>query len=278
MKKITKAVFPVAGLGTRFLPATKAIPKEMLPIIDKPLIEYAVEEAVMAGIEEIIFITSHTKRSIEDHFDRNLELEEKLMKSGKKDAIKKINRNIFQDVTFTYVRQKSQKGLGHAILQAKHLIKDESFAILLADDLIINNPSATQQLINVALETNSSVIGLNKVPKEYISRYGVISSADVSSEGEKLFLLDGIIEKPHSNPPSDMAVFGRYVLSHHIFNYLEIIDPGVGGEIQLTDAIKLMLKQHEVNGYLYDGVKFDCGSKEGYVQAIAHLASDLLSK
>ena len=278
MKKITKAVFPVAGLGTRFLPATKAIPKEMLPIIDKPLIEYAVEEAVMAGIEEIIFITSHTKRSIEDHFDRNLELEEKLMKSGKKDAIKKINRNILQDVTFTYVRQKSQKGLGHAILQAKHLIKDESFAILLADDLIINNPSATQQLINVALETNSSVIGLNKVPKEYISRYGVISSADVSSEGEKLFLLDGIIEKPHSNPPSDMAVFGRYVLSHHIFNYLEIIDPGVGGEIQLTDAIKLMLKQHEVNGYLYDGVKFDCGSKEGYVQAIAHLASDLLSK
>lgn len=278
MKKITKAVFPVAGLGTRFLPATKAIPKEMLPIIDKPLIEYAVEEAVMAGIEEIIFITSHTKRSIEDHFDRNLELEEKLMKSGQKDAIKKINRNIFQDVTFTYVRQKSQKGLGHAILQAKHLIKDESFAILLADDLIINNPSATQQLINVALETNSSVIGLNKVPKEHISRYGVISSADVSSEGEKLFLLDGIIEKPHSNPPSDMAVFGRYVLSHHIFNYLEIIDPGVGGEIQLTDAIKLMLKQHEVNGYLYDGVKFDCGSKEGYVQAIAHLASDLLSK
>ena len=278
MKKITKAVFPVAGLGTRFLPATKAIPKEMLPIIDKPLIEYAVEEAVMAGIEEIIFITSHTKRSIEDHFDRNLELEEKLMKSGKKDAIKKINRNIFQDVTFTYVRQKSQKGLGHAILQAKHIIKDESFAILLADDLIINNPSATQQLINVALETNSSVIGLNKVPKEHISRYGVISSTDVSSEEEKLFLLDGIIEKPHSNPPSDMAVFGRYVLSHHIFNYLEIIDPGVGGEIQLTDAIKLMLKQHEVNGYLYDGVKFDCGSKEGYVQAIAHLASDFLSK
>ena len=278
MKKITKAVFPVAGLGTRFLPATKAIPKEMLPIIDKPLIEYAVEEAVMAGIEEIIFITSHTKRSIEDHFDRNLELEEKLMKSGKKDAIKKINRNIFQDVTFTYVRQKSQKGLGHAILQAKHLIKDESFAILLADDLIINNPSATQQLINVALETNSSVIGLNKVPKEHISRYGVISSADESSRGEKLFLLDGIIEKPHSNPPSDMAVFGRYILSHHIFNYLEIIDPGVGEEIQLTDAIKLMLKEHEVNGYLYDGVKFDCGSKEGYVQAIAHLASDLLSK
>jgi len=277
MRKITKAIFPVAGLGTRFLPATKAIPKEMLPIIDKPLIEYAVEEAVLAGIEEIIFITSHTKRSIEDHFDTNIELEEKLLKSGKKDAIKKINRDIFKDVTFTYVRQKSQKGLGHAILQAKHLIRDEFFAILLADDLVINNPSATKQLIDISLKTNSSVIGLNKVPAEHISSYGVISSADLSNE-KKLFLLDGIIEKPHLNPPSDMAVFGRYVLSHHIFNYLEIIDTGVAGEIQLTDAIKLMLKEHNINGYLYDGIKFDCGSKEGYVQAIAHLASDLLSK
>ena len=277
MKKISKAVFPVAGLGTRFLPATKAIPKEMLPIIDKPLIEYAVEEAVMAGIEEIIFITSHTKRSIENHFDKNLELEEKLLKSGNKDAIKKINREIFQDVKFTYVRQKFQKGLGDAILQASHLIDDEYFAILLADDLIVNNPSATQQLINVAKETNSSVIGLNKVPKENINRYGVISFSD-SSRNEKLFQLNGIIEKPKSNPPSDMAVFGRYVLSHHIFNYIENLEPGVAGEIQLTDAIKLMLKDHDINGYLYDGIKFDCGSKEGYVQAIAHLASDMIPK
>ena len=277
MKKISKAVFPVAGLGTRFLPATKAIPKEMLPIIDKPLIEYAVEEAVMAGIEEIIFITSHTKRSIENHFEKNLELEEKLLNSGNKDAIKKINRDIFKDVKFTYVRQKFQKGLGDAILQAKHLIEDEYFAILLADDLIVNNPSATQQLINVAKETNTSVIGLNKVPKEHIDRYGVISFAD-SSKNEKLFHLNGIIEKPKSNPPSDMVVFGRYVLSHHIFNYLEHLEPGVAGEIQLTDAIMLMLKDHNINGYLYDGIKFDCGSKEGYVQAIAHLASDMISK
>ncbi len=276
MKKITKAVFPVAGLGTRFLPATKAIPKEMLPVIDKPLIEYAVEEAVLAGIEEIIFITSHTKRSIQDHFDKNLELEEKLLKSEKIDALQKINRKIFQNTSFTYVRQKTQKGLGHAILQAKHLIQDESFAILLADDLIINDPSATQQLINVALKTNTSVVGLNKVPKEHISRYGVISSSDIPKQ-EKLFLLDGIIEKPQSNPPSNLAVFGRYVLSHHIFDYLENIDPGVAGEIQLTDAIKLMLGDHDIHGYLYDGIKFDCGSKEGYVKAIAHLASDILS-
>lgn len=277
MKKITKAVFPVAGLGTRFLPATKAIPKEMLPIIDKPLIEYAVEEAVMAGIEEIIFITNHTKRSIEDHFDKNFELEEKLIKSGKKDAIKKINRDIFQEVKFTYVRQKFQKGLGDAILQANHLIEDEYFAILLADDLIINSPSATQQLINVVKKTNLSVIGLNKVPKENINKYGVISFAD-STKNEKLFHLNGIIEKPESNPPSDMAVFGRYILSHHIFNYLKNLKPGVAGEIQLTDAIKLMLKDHQINGYLYDGTKFDCGSKEGYIQAITYLATDMILK
>ena len=249
----------------------------MLPIIDKPLIEYAVEEAVMAGIEEIIFITSHTKPSIENHFSQNLALEKKLMNSGNNEALKKINRDIFQDTLFTYLRQESQKGLGDAILQAKHLIQDEYFAILLADDLIFNNPSATQQLIKVVQETNSSVIGLNKVSKDQIGNYGVVSFAN-SSKQEKLYLLNGIIEKPQLNPPSDMAVFGRYVLSHHIFDYLENLDPGVGDEIQLTDAIKLMLKDHDINGYLYDGIKFDCGSKEGYVKAITYLASDLLNK
>ena len=154
MTKITKAVFPVAGLGTRFLPATKAIPKEMLPIIDKPLIEYAVEEAVLAGITEIIFITSHTKRAIEDHFDQNFELEAKLIKSGKNDYLEKINRKIFENIKFTYVRQKSQKGLGDAILQAKHLIQDEAFAVLLADDLILNDPSCTSQLIDLYTQKN----------------------------------------------------------------------------------------------------------------------------
>ena len=277
MKKITKALFPVAGLGTRFLPATKAIPKEMLPIIDKPLIEYAVEEAVMAGIEEIIFITSHTKRSIKDHFERNIKLEEKLINSNNTDALKKINRKIFQDISFTFVMQNSQKGLGHAILQAKHLIQDEYFAILLADDLIINDPSATQQLINIASENNSSVIGLNKVSKDDLSSYGVVSSKNISQK-EKLFLLNDIVEKPQSDPPSDMAVFGRYVLSHQIFHYLENLEPGVAGEIQLTDAIKQMLKDHNVSGYLYDGIKFDCGSKEGYVKAIAHLSTEMLSR
>jgi UTP--glucose-1-phosphate uridylyltransferase len=276
MDKITKAVIPVAGLGTRFLPATKAIPKEMLPIIDKPLIEYAVEEAVLAGITDIIFITSHTKRSIQDHFEQNHELEEKLSKLGNDDAIKKINREIFTDITFSYVQQESQRGLGDAILQARHLIEDEAFAILLADDLIINTPSATQQLIKIALENSCSVIGLNKVPSQDIDKYGVISSAEEVTN--QMHWLNDIIEKPKENPPSDMAVFGRYILSHHIFQYLENLDPGFGGEIQLTDAIKLMLKDYPIAGYLYDGQKFDCGSKEGYIKAIQHLASGIFDE
>jgi UTP--glucose-1-phosphate uridylyltransferase len=276
MDKITKAVFPVAGLGTRFLPATKAIPKEMLPIIDKPLIEYAVEEAVLAGITDIIFITSHTKRSIQDHFEQNHELEEKLSKLGNDDAIKKINREIFTDITFSYVQQESQRGLGDAILQARHLIKDDAFAILLADDLIINTPSATQQLIKIATENSCSVIGLNKVPSQDIDKYGVISSAEEVTN--QMHWLNDIIEKPKENPPSDMAVFGRYILSHHIFQYLENLDPGFGGEIQLTDAIKLMLKDYPIAGYLYDGQKFDCGSKEGYIKAIQHLASGIFDE
>tara|TARA_Y100001949_G_C15944092_1_gene311567 strand:- start:205 stop:1038 length:834 start_codon:yes stop_codon:yes gene_type:complete len=275
MPKVTKAILPVAGLGTRFLPATKAIPKEMLPIIDKPLVEYAVEEAVLAGIKEIIFITSHTKRSIEDHFNRNYDLEEKLNQAGKKESLKKINREIFKDITFTYIKQKSQKGLGDAILQAKHLIKDELFAILLADDLILNNPSSIEQLIKVSMENKCSVIGLSKVNHDDIKKYGVISSLEINAD-QNFFWLDDIVEKPRDNPPSDLAVFGRYVLSHNIFKYLENLDPGINGEIQLTDAIKLMLSDYPVAGYLYDGKKFDCGSKEGYVNAITYLAKDIL--
>ena len=276
MSKITKAVFPVAGLGTRFLPATKAIPKEMLPIIDKPLIEYAVEEAVLAGIKEIIFITSHTKRAIEDHFDKNFELEEKLIKSGKQDYLEKIDRAIFADIKFTYVRQKSQKGLGDAILQAQHLIQDEAFAVLLADDLILNNPSCTSQLMDEYEKKQCTIIGLNKVSEAETNKYGVIASDDIHSSADS-FKLKDIVEKPKSNPPSNLAVVGRYVLSTKIFNYLENLAPSVGGEVQLTDAIKLMLEDEDVYGYLYKGQKFDCGSRHGYVQAIAHLAKDILA-
>ena len=274
MKKITKAVFPVAGLGTRFLPATKAIPKEMLPIIDKPLIEYAVEEAVNAGINEIIFITSHTKRAIEDHFDQNFELEEKLINSGKKDFLNKINRDIFQNIKFTYVRQKSQNGLGDAILQSEHLIQDEHFAIILADDLIINNPSCINQLISSYMENQSSVIGLNEVPKNETEKYGIVS-VEESSLSSSTVLLKDIIEKPKSNAPSNLAVVGRYILSSKIFKYLKNLEPSVGGEVQLTDAIRLMLKDEKVMGYLYEGIKFDCGSRHGYVNAIKHLAKKM---
>ena len=275
MKKITKAVFPVAGLGTRFLPATKAIPKEMLPIIDKPLIEYAVEEAVNAGIKEIIFITNHTKRAIEDHFDQNFELEEKLINSGKKDFVDKINRDIFQNIKFTYVRQKSQNGLGDAILHSEHLIQDESFAIILADDLIINNPSCTSQLISAYDENQCSIIGLNEVPEHETDKYGMVS-VEESSSSTNSFVLKDIIEKPKSNAPSNLAVVGRYVLSSKIFKYLKNLKPSVGGEVQLTDAIKLMLNDENVFGYLYEGKKFDCGSRHGYVNAIQYLANETL--
>ncbi|MDB2318887.1 UTP--glucose-1-phosphate uridylyltransferase GalU [Gammaproteobacteria bacterium] len=276
MKTITKAVFPVAGLGTRFLPATKAIPKEMLPIIDKPLIEYAVEEAVNAGIDEIIFITSHTKRAIEDHFDQNFELEEKLLNSGKKDFIEKINRDIFKDIKFTYVRQKTQNGLGDAILHAEHLIQEEPFAIILADDLIINHQSCISQLIETYKEHQCSVIGVNEVPENETDKYGVIS-IDKSTSTNKTYFLKDIVEKPKTNPPSNFAVVGRYVLSNKIFKYLHNLAPSVGGEVQLTDAIKLMLDDEKVVGHMYEGAHFDCGSKSGYVNAIKYLAKDILN-
>ena len=275
MKKVTKAVFPVAGLGTRFLPATKAIPKEMLPIIDRPLIEYAVEEAVNAGINEIIFITSHTKRAIEDHFDQNFELEEKLLKAGKKEYLEKINRDIFSNIKFTYVRQKTQNGLGDAILHAEHLIREEAFAIILADDLIFNNPSCISQLMEIHEENECSVIGVNEVPENETEKYGVISIDEPSSTNNS-FVLKDIIEKPKSNAPSNLAVVGRYVLSSKIFKYLKNLEPSVGGEVQLTDAIKLMLNDEKVMGYLYEGTKFDCGSRNGYVNAIKHLAKEML--
>ena len=275
MKKVTKPVFPVAGLGTRFLPATKAIPKEMLPIIDRPLIEYAVEEAVNAGINEIIFITSHTKRAIEDHFDHNFELEEKLLSAGKKEYLEKINRDIFSNIKFTYVRQKTQNGLGDAILHSEHLIQEEAFAIILADDLIINNPSCISQLMKIHEENECSVIGVNEVPENEMEKYGVISIDEPSSTNNSYVLKD-IVEKPQSNAPSNLAVVGRYVLSSKIFKYLKNLEPSVGGEVQLTDAIKLLLNDEKVIGYLYEGTKFDCGSRHGYVNAIKHLAKEIL--
>ena len=265
MTNIRKAVMPVAGFGTRFLPATKAIPKEMLPIIDKPLIEYAVEEAVNAGIEEIIFITSHTKVAIENHFDSNFELEEKLSRNNKHKFISLINPEKYKNVRFTYVRQKSQKGLGDAIAHASHLIQDEAFAVLLADDLIFSEVSCLQQLINIHENSGLSVVGVNKVLKEDISKYGVINP---SVEEDKNIYVNDIVEKPTiENAPSDLAVVGRYILDSSIFGYLKRVSEDKSNEIQLTDAIKLMLEEKKVLACKYLGKKFDCGSKVGYVEA-----------
>ena len=265
MTKIRKAVMPVAGFGTRFLPATKAIPKEMLPIIDKPLIEYAVEEAVNAGIEEIIFITSHTKVAIENHFDSNFELEEKLSRNNKHEFISLINPEKYKNVRFTYVRQKSQKGLGDAIAHASHLIEDEAFAVLLADDLIFSEESCLQQLINIHENSGLSVVGVNKVLKEDISKYGVINP---SVEEDRNIFVNDIVEKPTiENAPSDLAVVGRYILDSSIFEYLKRVPEDKSNEIQLTDAIKLMLEEKKVLACKYLGKKFDCGSKVGFVEA-----------
>lgn len=265
MKNIKKAVLPVAGFGTRFLPATKAIPKEMLPIIDKPLVQYAVEEALNSGIEEIIFITSPTKYSIKKHFDKSQILEELLISSGKQEYVKKLNPDIFKSIKFHYVIQEEQNGLGHAISLAKHLIEDEPFAILLPDDLFFSEDSCLNQLKREYIKTNSSVIAVNEIDEDNIHKYGVIEPGFIE---KNLIEVKGIVEKPIANEaPSNIAVCGRYILNSSIFNYLDEVNPDKSGEIQLTDAIKLMLEKEKVIACIYQGEKFDCGSKLGFVEA-----------
>ena len=273
MKNIKKAVLPVAGFGTRFLPATKAIPKEMLPIIDKPLVQYAVEEALNIGIEEIIFITSPSKYSIKKHFDKSQILEELLISSGKQEYVKKLNPDIFKSIKFHYVIQEEQNGLGHAISLAKHLIEDEPFAILLPDDLFFSEDSCLNQLKREYIKTNSSVIAVNEIDEDNIHKYGVIQPGSIE---KNLIEVKGIVEKPIANEaPSNIAVCGRYILNSSIFNYLDEVNPDKSGEIQLTDAIKLMLEKEKVIACNYQGEKFDCGSKLGFVEAtIAILLRD----
>ena len=269
-KTIKKAVLPVAGLGTRFLPATKAIPKEMLPIVDTPLVEFAVREAIEAGIQEIIFVTSHTKRSIEDHFDRNFELESKLSDSNKETYLNKVNLKEYKDIKFSFVRQREQRGLGDAISQVSHLIRpDEYFVILLADDLFDGNPGVTSQLIDAFKSHNKSVIAVNEVSDEETKKYGVISGELIS---EDLSSISKIVEKPQSNPPSNLAVVGRYLLSGEVMEALKNTEPGYGNEIQLTDAISKMLQKDEMLGLKYNAKKFDCGSREGFINANIHFA------
>ena len=248
--RVRKAVFPVAGMGTRFLPATKASPKEMMPVVDKPLIQYAVEEAVEAGITELIFVTGRTKRSIADHFDKAYELEHQLEQRGKK-ALLDIAQNVVpKGVSCTYIRQTEALGLGHAVSTAAHLVGDEPFAVLLADDLIHHPKGAMKQMVEIYDFYKSSVIAVQKVPGPEISSYGVISG---SKQTDRVYLLDEIVEKPaHEDAPSDMGVTGRYIFTPQLFTHLAALKPGAGGEFQLTDAIQTLLADEQVLAYEYE--------------------------
>ena len=267
---IKKAVLPVAGFGTRFLPASKATPKEMLPIIDKPLVQYAVEEAINIGIDEIIFITSPEKYSIKKHFDNNQQIEFRLKKSGKTEMIDKLNPQIFKNIKFHYVNQNEQNGLGHAIMQAEETINGDAFAVLLPDDLFFSQKSCLSQLLDIYKKTHSSVIAVNKIDKKNIHKYGVIKPGIIENN---LIKIEDIVEKPsYEKAPSDIAVCGRYIFNPSIFNFLRSTDFDLSGEVQLTDAIKSLLEQEEVYAAIYEGEKFDCGSKQGFVHATIALA------
>lgn len=271
MTKIRKAVFPVAGMGTRFLPATKATPKEMLPIVDKPIIQYGVEEAVKAGVEEIIFVTSSTKRAIEDHFDKNFELETTLEQRGKKELLELVRNIVPTNVSVVYVRQAEALGLGHAVLCAKPLVGDEPFAVILADDLVENEgTSCLQQMVTAYEKFDSSILAVEEVPREDTNKYGIVSAIELEKHISKI---EGIVEKPSPDEaPSTLAVIGRYILTPRIFELLETTERGAGGEIQLTDAIAELLKEQQVLAYAFEGKRYDCGSKLGYLQATVDLA------
>ncbi len=269
---VRKAVFPVAGLGTRFLPATKAMPKEMLPIVDKPLIQYAVEEAYEAGVREMIFVTGRTKRSIEDHFDTAYELEAELAASRKSELLSLVESIKPADMTCVYVRQAKALGLGHAVGCARTLVGNEPFAVLLADDLMVGRPGILAQMVNEFERLGGSVLAVQDVPLEEVRRYGIVSGR---SQGERVVALDGIIEKPSPDrAPSRLAVAGRYVLTPGIFDEIASVPRGSGGEIQLTDAIAQLLGRERVYAYRYQGRRYDCGSKLGFLQATVDLARE----
>ena len=267
--QVRKAVFPVAGLGTRFLPATKSSPKEMLPLIDKPLVHYVVEEAVAAGIEHILFVTGRGKRALEDYFDISFELEALLQEKGKDKAFKEI-RDIADMVKIYYVRQKQALGLGHAILCAREFVGDEPFAVLLGDDIIDAEKPCLAQLLDVYRKYRGTVLALEQVPMENISSYGCVKANQLS---DRVFEVLDMVEKPkREEAPSDLAIIGRYVLTPDIFPILEKQQPGKGGEIQLTDAIRKLLQEEAVYGCLFDGVRHDCGDKLGFLKATVDMA------
>lgn len=270
MKPITKAVIPAAGLGTRFLPATKACPKEMLPIVDKPTIQYIIEEALASGIKDILIISGHNKRAIEDHFDRNPELELNLEEHGKADLLEQVKA--IADINIHYIRQKEPKGLGHAILCAKSFVGDEPFAVLLGDDVVYNDEKpCLKQLIDVYNTTGGSVLGCQTVPQEKVSSYGIVASE--ATADERIFKVNDMVEKPAvEEAPSRLAVLGRYVITPEIFSILERTEPGRGGEIQLTDALKVLAKQQNMYAYDFIGRRYDVGDKQGYLEATVEYA------
>jgi UTP--glucose-1-phosphate uridylyltransferase len=269
---ISKCLFPAAGFGTRFLPATKAVPKEMLPIINKPILQYGVEEALSAGITNIAIVTGRGKRSIEDHFDNAVELESQLKETSKEHYIKDI-QSIIEKATFTYVRQKKMLGLGHAILTGEPLIGDNPFAVILADDLCINSDdSVLTQMLKVFNKYKCSVVAIEEVPKEDTNKYGIISG-DLINGSNDTFRVTDMIEKPDpKNAPSNMAIVGRYILTPDIFKILKTIKPDKSGEIQITDALLNQAKQGNVVAYMFKGQRFDCGSVRGYVKATNYFA------
>ncbi len=269
-KKISKAVFPVAGLGTRFLPATKAQPKEMLPVVDKPLIQYAVEEAIAAGITELIFVTGRNKRAIEDHFDKAYELEAELQARHKETLLQALRQIKPDNVQCFYVRQAEALGLGHAVLCAERLVQDEPFAVLLADDLLEAEVPVMQQMVTLHAHYGSSLIGVETIAVEQSRAYGIVEGHPVA---DRLLKLHGIVEKPApEDAPSNMGVVGRYILTPAIFRHLHELEPGAGGELQLTDAIAQLMKNEALLSYQFDGRRYDCGSKQGYLQATVELA------
>jgi len=264
IKPITKAVFPAAGLGTRFLPATKASPKEMLPLVDKPLIQYVVEEAVSSGIEEVVLVTGRGKRAIEDHFDVAFELEEDLKAKGKHKLLSEVQR-IADMVTFCYIRQKKALGLGHAVLTAKRVVGNDTFAVLLGDDIIDADVPALQQMINVYQRYPATILAIQKVPKSQTRYYGIIDAKKIE---DRIYLVKDLVEKPSPDEaPSNLAIIGRYILTPEIFTALESTKPGKGGEIQLTDGLKLLMEKQPIYAYEFDGVRYDAGDKLGFLKA-----------
>ncbi|MFB5283668.1 UTP--glucose-1-phosphate uridylyltransferase GalU [Peribacillus sp. Hz7] len=261
MKKVRKAIIPAAGLGTRFLPATKAMPKEMLPIVDKPTIQYIVEEAIESGIEDIIIVTGKGKRAIEDHFDHVFELEQILKEKEKYDLLEKVQHSS-KLVDIHYIRQKEPKGLGHAVWCARKFIGDEPFAVLLGDDIVVSQKPALKQLIEEYEQTGSSIIGVQTVPHNQTSRYGIIDP--LVQEGRR-YKVYNFVEKPKETPPSNLAIMGRYVLTPEIFTFLDNQTIGAGGEVQLTDAIQQLNQVQEVHAYDFEGTRYDVGEKLGFI-------------